>query len=244
MKILLIRHGDPNYTKDGLTPEGHREAQALAARMVKTPVDEIFVSPLGRAQQTAAYTLEAKGMTAVTYDWLREFDVRLIWRPDVKDHRKIPWDWLPQDWTGDERFYRDDEWFLNERMAEGGIKENYDYVVSGLDALLADHGYVREGRLYRAKKPNTKVLALFCHYGVSCVILSHLMGVSPMTLWHGICMAPTSVTTVVTEERREGIASLRAIAIGDVSHLYAAGLEPSLSARFCECFSHEDERHD
>ena len=243
MNILLIRHGDPDYVKDSLTPEGEKEAQALAAFLADKPIDEIYVSPLGRAQKTASYTLQAKGMTGVTYDWLREFDAKLIWRPDVEDRRKIPWDWLPQDWMKDGRFYRDDEWFLNERMAEGGVKENYDYVVSGFDSLLAAHGYVREGRYYRAEKPNKKVLALFCHYGVSCVILSHIMGVSPMTLWHGISMAPTSVTSIVTEERREGIASLRANGIGDVSHLHAAGLVPSLSARFCECWSDQDERH-
>ena len=244
MKILLIRHGDPDYENDSLTSVGQKEAQALAARMAGVPIDEIYMSPLGRAQQTASYTLQVKGMTAVTYDWLREFDVKQILRPDAGGRRKIPWDWLPQDWTRDERFYRDDEWFLNEIMEEAGVKEYYDHVVSCFDALLASHGYVREGRCYRVEKPNTKVLALFCHYGVSCVILSHIMGVSPMTLWHGSCMAPTSVTTVVTEERRKGTASLRALGIGDISHLYAAGLEPSFAARFCECWDNQDERHD
>lgn len=29
-----------------------------------------------------------------------------------------------------------------------------------------------------------------------------------------------------------------------VSHLYAAGEEPSFSAQFCECYRNQDERHD
>ena len=41
--------------------------------------------------------------TATECDWLREFDV-LIDRPDVTDRKIILWDWLPQDWTMDERF--------------------------------------------------------------------------------------------------------------------------------------------
>ena len=74
--------------------------------------------------------------------------------------------------------------------------------------------------------------------------MSHLMGVSPMVLWHGTCAAPTSVTTLITEERRPGIASFRAGGIGDVSHLYRAGQTPSFSARFCETWDNMDERHD
>jgi len=65
-----------------------------------------------------------------------------------------------------------------------------------------------------------------------------------MVLWHGTCAAPSSVTTLVTEERREGIASFRMTAFGDISHLYAADQAPAFAARFCECFRNEDQRHD
>lgn len=57
-----------------------------------------------------------------------------------------------------------------------------------------------------------------------------------MVLWQGFCMAPSSVTTVYTEERRPGIAAFRVSAFGDISHLYAHGAEPSFSARFCEVY--------
>ena len=85
---------------------------------------------------------------------------------------------------------------------------------------------------------------MFCHFGVECVMLSHLLGVSPMVLWHGICALPTSVTTVITEERRKGTAYFRINGFGDLSHLYAAGEEPSFSARFCEVYENMEERHD
>jgi len=65
-----------------------------------------------------------------------------------------------------------------------------------------------------------------------------------MILWHGTCAAPSSVTTVVTEERRKGIASFRMSSFADISHLYAGGEQPSFAARFCECFDNRDERHD
>ena len=37
MKILLIRHGDPDYTIDSLTEKGQKEAQLLAERIA--PMD-------------------------------------------------------------------------------------------------------------------------------------------------------------------------------------------------------------
>ena len=69
----------------------------------KLDVKDFYVSPLGRAKDTASFTLKKMNRTAVECDWLREFDV-LINRPDVTDRQKRLWDWLPQDWTQDERF--------------------------------------------------------------------------------------------------------------------------------------------
>ena len=33
MKLLIIRHADPDYAVDSLTPEGRREAALLADRL-------------------------------------------------------------------------------------------------------------------------------------------------------------------------------------------------------------------
>ena len=66
---------------------------------------------------------------------------------------------------------------------------------------------------------------------------------SPMVLWHNFVALPSSVTTIVTEERRKGTAQFRCTGFGDISHLYAGGEEPSFAARFCECYDDET-RHD
>jgi len=129
-------------------------------------------------------------------------------------------------------------------MKKCNVKSEADKVFKGIDKILEKNGYVREGNLYRAVKPNRDTIVLFCHFGVECVILSHLLGISPVVLWHGCCALPTSVTTLVTEERRKGIAYFRMLSFGDTSHLYIAGEEPSFSARFCETYDNFDERHD
>lgn len=243
MKLLIVRHADPDYSIDSLTEKGWREAEYLSQRLSKLTVKDFYVSPLGRAKDTASLTLEKMGRTAVEYKWLREF-MPSINRPDKAERSRVAWDWLPQDWTKDERFYSAEHWTEPEAMAEADTKAEYDRVCGEFDKLLAEHGYVRDGKLYRAERPNNDTICLFCHFGLECVLLSHLLNVSPMVLWHGFCAAPTSVTTVMTEERRKGIVSFRVSAFGDVSHLYVHREEPSFSARFCECFDNEEERHD
>lgn len=241
MKLLIVRHGDPNYELDTLTEKGWREAGYLAERLSALEVDAFYVSPLGRARDTASLTLERTGRTAGECPWLREFNAP-IWRPDDREKQRITWDWLPQDWTVEDRFYLPDQW--DRPAAMEGVRAQYDWVAQGLDELLERHGYRREGRYYRVTAGHNGTVVLFCHFGVECVLLSHLLGISPMPLWHGFCAAPTSVTTVVTEERREGIASFRVSAFGDISHLYTHGEPPSFSARFRECYGNEDQRRD
>lgn len=240
MKLLIVRHADPDYSIDSLTETGWTEAELLSQRLTKMDVKTFYCSPLGRAKDTSTATLAKLNRTAEIMPWLREFS------PGLKNPStggNCAWDWLPQTWTEEPEFYDKDHW-TDTAFRDTGIREQEQWVAEGLDALLARHGYVREGNYYRAEQPNGDTIVLFCHFGVECVLLSHLLGISPMVLWHGSCAAPSSVTTLVTEERREGIAYFRMSAFGDISHLYAAGRGPSFSARFCEMYTNEHERHD
>ena len=242
MKLMIVRHADPDYSIDSLTPVGWEEARLLAERMAKLDITDFYVSPLGRARDTASLTLEKMGRKAEVCPWLREFEAP-IYKPD-SPKLGCTWDWLPQDWTVEPRYYDPDRWTEPEVMQAGDVAGQADWVASHLDAVLAAHGYERNGNLYRAVRPNTDTLAFFCHFGVECVMLGHLLHVSPMVLWHGMCAAPSSVTILNTEERRKGIVSFRMSTFGDTSHLYAGGREPSFAARFCETWENMDQRHD
>ena len=241
MKLLLIRHGDPDYTIDSLTEKGCREARLLAERIAPVDISAYYVSPLGRAQKTAEYTLNKAGKTADVLDWAREFDVLI---DDGNGGRRIAWDMLPESWTAINDYYDRDKWLDVPIMKDAEMRLGVERVHNGLDKLLEHHGYKREGNFYRAVSPNEDTIALFCHFGVTCVMLSHLLGISPMILWHGTIAAPTSVTTLVTEERRDGIALFRMTSFGDISHLYKFDEEPAFAGRFCEMFSNDFQRHD
>ena len=49
MRILFIRHGDPDYENDTLTEKGRREAALLAQMAPSMKIDDCYMSPLGRA---------------------------------------------------------------------------------------------------------------------------------------------------------------------------------------------------
>lgn len=242
MRVLIVRHGDPNYEIDSLTEKGWKEAELLSDRLSRLDVRAFYVSPLGRARDTASLTLKKMEREAVVYDWMREFDAE-IYKPGM-DTLSNSWDWKPADWTSEEAYYRRDLWPYTDVMQAGQVKEKYEEVCKGLDKLLADHGYVRENDIYRAENPNRDTIVLFCHFGVGCVMLSHLLGISPMVLWHGFSAAPTSVTILNTEEREKGIAYFRMSTYGDTSHLYAGGEKPAFAGRFCEVYNSVDERHE
>ena len=241
MEIVFIRHGDPNYELDALTEKGILEAKALIPRVEKMNADYYYVSPLGRARQTAQIAMERIDKEAEVKDWLKEF-------PAVVEHICEPnpgpqcWDWMPSDWAKDPSFYDIDRFYDHPVMKNGHVKEIYEDVLNHFDALLRKHGYAKNGKTFDVLKANHDTLCFFCHFGIECVLLSYLINVSPMILWHGFVASTSSVTIVNTEERQKGIASFRISHFGDTSHLDASGLEPSFSARFCECYS-DDTRH-
>src|SRR5690349_14055346 len=87
MELILVRHGEPAWSSPeglgrndpGLTPRGHEQAKAVAARLADLedepaagPVDVLVVSPMVRTRETAAPIEEALGMEAVVHDWLHE----------------------------------------------------------------------------------------------------------------------------------------------------------------------------
>ena len=238
MEIWIARHAEPDYENDSITEKGEVEAKLLAERLSKQSFAAVYCSPMGRAKKTASYTLEKIKMKPTIYDWLHEFRGMVV----LNGEETHCWDRLPSYWCSIDDYYSYDNWLDVPLMKTANTKEKYDMVCRGIDELLANHGYVHNGKTYDVVKPNKDKILLFCHFGVESAILSHIFGISPMPIWHNFCALPSSVTRIVTEEREEGIASFRCLYFGDISHLYAGNEEPSFAARFCELYT-DDTRH-
>lgn len=241
MRILIVRHGEPDYAHHTLTEKGHQEARALAGYLAEKQITAFYVSPYGRALATAAPVLQSCRKDAEVLFWLHEFD-----QPMPRSYRgrqmDIPWDWLPQDWTRHPEFFDRNAWYDYPEYVRTGVKERYFLVCRKLDDLLAGYGYVRKGLLYHTEQGNHDTICLLCHFGIEIVMLSHLLNFSPVPFWHQLEAQPSSVTEVVTEERVKGTVSFRVLEFGGVEHLHEQGLAPSFSGRFAECYE-DPQRH-
>ena len=112
MRILIVRHGDPDYENDTLTEKGKREATLLAEKLKKEKIDYFYSSPLGRAKDTCMYVARAMGREkdVAVMPFLREFDrPKSVVLPNGEE-KVLIWDLLPEFWTKQEDMYDRDNW--------------------------------------------------------------------------------------------------------------------------------------
>lgn len=241
MRIILIRHGDPDYANDSLTEKGVREAKLLADRIASWEnITEFYCSPLGRAKKTASYSLEKIGRSAVIYEWLKEFSY-YVDNPDTGEH-DVPWDFMPHYWTEINEMYDKENWKRTEiYRSNPDLVPAYEEVCRKFDELLSSYGYTRCHNYYQTTHKETPdkhdhTIVIFCHLGISFVMLSHLLGISPAILFHGFFVAPTSVTILAAEERIPGKAYFRAQVVGDTLHLQQGNEPISEAGYFSDVF--------
>ena len=252
MRLLFIRHGDPDYELDSLTEKGCEEAEALAAVIKYMNPGTIFVSPLGRAQKTASYSLDTLSVQAQTRSWLQEFPTRILVGDDPELQEAFPharkedgtygetytWDIMPSYSAAHPELFNPEKWRTSKIAVESNVLPVYDNIKKEFNSLLSSYGYVNQGHgLFRVEHETQETLTFFCHFGITTVLLSILWDCSPFQFLQQFCMLPSTVTELVTEERVPGEANFRALRIGDQSHLHIAGQQPSFQARFREVYS-------
>ena len=80
MELYLARHGQTDWNvgdryqgtyDEPLNARGHRQARELAAALPRT-IEQIVVSPMRRAQQTAEPVIAALGVPSITHEAFRE----------------------------------------------------------------------------------------------------------------------------------------------------------------------------
>jgi len=221
MRLYLIRHGDPDYEKDSLTPAGILEAKSLAKRLKKEGIDEIYYSPLGRARETMSYTAELTGIKPELLEWTEEIYYYLEVENWGKTHVfHVPGEVVRSAKKGEYH----DTWFQRPPYNDPGLLELLKKINERSDVFFARHGYKKEGDLYRIVKQNSKKIAVFSHVAFGLAWLSYLLAIPTNIMWSSFWLPTSSVTTILFEERSSIWAVPRCIGFGDVSHLYAENL--------------------
>jgi probable phosphoglycerate mutase len=221
MELLLVRHGQPEWVRDGLnvvdpplTELGRRQAAALAAAMTGEALDEVLVSPLLRARETAAPVLEALGRSEDIDMWLEE----------IRDPK---WHGTPAERAAEAyRELRDrpaaDRW----RGLTGGedIRDFVDRIHLGAEKFLQERGVHRldvELPVWHIAEPGRRI-ALIAHAGTNTIMICHLLGLDPTPWeWDRMVLRHASISRLEAIPAGEGyIFSLTALS--DVEHLPAA----------------------
>lgn len=235
MLFYYIRHGDPVYEPDSLTPLGHEQAKAVAKRLALHGIDKVYCSTSNRAQLTARPLCDLLKKEPELLDWCHEdraHDYFHITRPDGGKT------WAVMDPETKKRFLSKeicrmgDLWYTHPAFENTNFAKGVELFGSKTDALLASHGYVRDGELncYRAERPNEDRIAIFAHWGVSNAVISHILGVPyPQFAMH-FTMSHTGVTVIEFREVH-GMVVPKALTMANDSHIYKEGLPTKFANR-------------
>lgn len=176
--------------------------------------DQVFVSPLLRARQTAAPLFEALGRDEHIAPWLEEI-------------RDPAWHGTPQEKA--EAAYAE----LKGRPVDarwdgldGGesIREFTARIRAGADDFFAERMMVRSGHdlpIWHIDEPARKI-ALVAHAGTNSVTIAHLLGLPPTPWeWERFVIGHTSVSRLEALEVHDGF-TFSLSKLSDVEHLDAA----------------------
>ena len=167
MRIIFIRHGEPDYALDCLTERGRIQAKAAADRLKEEGIEAIFSSPLGRAAETAAFAAETLNLPVKTLDFMRELHWGSI------DGTPVPADGHPWDLAdmlaAEGRDLTDPDWREHPYFSNNLVTAEADHVAQKTDEWLLSLGYERRGAYYRCVRSDDaqRTVALFSHGGSS-----------------------------------------------------------------------------
>ncbi len=141
MRMVFVRHGEPDYEKDCLTEIGKKQAEAAAERLEREGIAEIYASPMGRAAETAAFTAKRLGLTIQTLPFMHE----ISWGGPGVPQEGHPW--TLSDWMiirDDFDFFHDD-WRKHPSFENNAAVKCLDEISARIDAFLLEQRYRHEG---------------------------------------------------------------------------------------------------
>ena len=236
MLFFYVRHGNPIYNPDQLTPLGRRQAEALAKRLAVYGLDRIYASTSTRAIQTAEPTCELlqKEMTLLDFAHERyagrDLDIthpdgRRGWVFDFPDimrkirERKItepdePWDTLPE-------------------IKEYHLQKGVDRIAHDADEFLLSLGYkhIKGTGFYKVIKPNNERVALFAHAGFGLAFLSSILDIPYPDFTTHFDLSHSSLTVIEFREEN-GYTAPKICTFSSDSHIYREGLPTEYNFRF------------
>ncbi len=228
MLLFYIRHGDPIYEPDSLTPLGMLQAKAVAKRLGVYGIDKIYASSSNRAYQTALPTKELVRKEITTVEWFHEnyaweyftaldSDGKLTWAESIPEIRRV--------FVSPQVYQLGDNWYDYSEFEKYKFKAGMKFYRDKIDEFMLSLGYRhdRETHTYSAVYNNDDRIAIFAHSGFGGVFLSSILDIPyPQYAAHH-SMSHTGVTVIKFTNEREGIIP-KVLQFGNDSHLYKEGI--------------------
>jgi probable phosphoglycerate mutase len=236
MLFFYIRHGEPTYDPDALTPNGHRQAEAVGKRLSLYELDEIYASSSNRAIQTAAPAAEMLSKEIRILDFANEAHAFREMTVKRRDAEGITWCFAPS-WC--KEIFHDKltvelghKWYDHPAFSEyrDSFKAGMERVRRESDAFFESLGYRNEGGgRYKVIAENDKRVALFAHQGFGAMFLSTVLGIPYPQFASHFDMSYTGVTVIDFREE-EGYSYPTILTLANDGHLLREGL----STKYCK----------
>lgn len=228
MLLFYVRHGDPIYNPDSLTPLGHRQAEAIAKRFAVYDLDEIYSSPSVRARQTAQPTCEVLKKEPIILDWCCE---SRAWEQMTVEYEPGKKTWafnyapLREAFNSPEVRALGSKWHTHPVFKDYTFTSGVERVENEVDKLLLSLGYRhdREKSGYIAEEHNNKRVALFAHEGFGMSFMSALLDI-PYNEYSTRFGFGFTGMTVIDFSPVNGFCIPRVLQHSNDSHLYREGL--------------------
>lgn len=226
MILYIVRHGDPIYDPDSLTPLGHRQAEAVSRRFTTYGLDEIYASTCVRAQLTAKPTCEILGKDMTTYEWMSE---NFAWDHfSTRSEKQNGWVFIKRRTAMRSKEMKElgDEWYKHPAFADTDAEAGYRRLCRESDAFFAKLGYVndRENGCYRAENHNDKRVAVFCHGGFGASWLGAILNLPLPLTWSTFCFGLTGVFVIQFSPDSNGLVVPEVLTANNEAHLIAENL--------------------
>ena len=171
MRIIFVRHGEPDYGHDCLTETGRAQAAAAARRLAGEEITAVYSSPNGRARETAEFTAELLGLPVQILDYMHE----ISWGGPGIPMEGHPWtlgEWMidREDFDFFSRDWKTHPYFEN-NLATAYVQS----VGDAFDRLMLTHGYRHEGTRFLCESGKDETIAVFSHGGSGACALSRLL---------------------------------------------------------------------
>ena len=156
MKLIFVRHGEPDYAHDCLTENGRIQAAATAQRLKGEGISAVYASSNGRAVETASYTAKEYGLEVQKLDFMHEIN----WGDkNGSEYEKLPYNGHP--WTLGYKLlteypeYADNKGWAEHHFFRDNVCMDYFGLISeNIDKLLLKYGLERRNSLYYCRKEN------------------------------------------------------------------------------------------